>query len=109
VVNVGPLPFVTGKTKQPLTILQNLIANAIKYCGDAPIEIEITAARSGADWVNRLRDNGIGVAPEYQVQIFHLFARLHGRSVSGAGIGLAICRKLIESMGGTIWVESNLG
>ncbi len=109
VIRVGPLPLVTGNEKQLLRVLQNLIANAIKYRGDAPLEIHVTAEPRDAEWVIRVSDNGIGIAPEYQEQIFHVFARLHRVGISGAGIGLAICRKVVEAMGGKIWVESKLG
>lgn len=106
VITVGELPFVEGNERQLLRVLQNLIGNAIKYRSSAPLTIQVAAERRGGEWVISVRDNGIGIAPEYQAQIFQLFSRLHGQDTSGAGIGLAICRKLIEGMGGTIWVES---
>jgi light-regulated signal transduction histidine kinase (bacteriophytochrome) len=109
VISVGPLPLVAGNEKELLRVVQNLIANAIKYRGDTPVEIHVTAEPRGAEWVVRVRDNGIGIAPEYQAQIFQVFQRLHGVGISGAGIGLAICKKVVEAMGGTIWVESKLG
>jgi len=109
VINVGALPLVKGNERQLVRVLQNLIANAIKYRGDAPIEVQIAAEPCGAEWVVSVRDNGVGIAPEYQEQIFHLFTRLHGGPTRGAGIGLAVCKKLIEAVGGRLWVESKLG
>jgi signal transduction histidine kinase len=85
------------------------VGNAIKYRGPEALRIEVTAERMGAGWVVKVRDNGIGIAPAYRDQIFGLFKRLHQRSVPGTGIGLAICKKIVDGMGGRIWVESELG
>jgi signal transduction histidine kinase len=79
--------------------------NAIKYRSDAPVEIHVTAERLGTEWIIKVRDNGVGIAPEHQDRVFGLFKRLHGPETPGAGIGLAICRKIIDAMGGAIWVE----
>jgi signal transduction histidine kinase len=86
-----------------------LIANAIKYRSERPIEIHIGAQQLGKEWIIKIQDNGIGIAEEDQERIFGLFKRLHGPETPGAGIGLAICRKIIETMGGAIWVESKSG
>jgi light-regulated signal transduction histidine kinase (bacteriophytochrome) len=104
-VTVDPLPVVLGNEKHLVRVFQNLIVNAIKYRSDAPVEIHVTAERLGAEWIIKVRDNGIGIAPEHQDRVFGLFKRLHGPETPGAGIGLAICRKIIDAMGGAIWVE----
>jgi signal transduction histidine kinase len=108
VVTVDPMPIVCGNESHLSRVFQNLLANAIKYRSDAPVEIHVTATRLGADWVIKVHDNGVGVAPEHHDRIFELFQRLHGPEVPGAGVGLAICKKVVEAMGGAIWVESEL-
>jgi PAS domain S-box-containing protein len=108
-VTLGELPWVVGNEKHLVRIFENLITNAIKYRSEAPVQIHISAEQLGPQWLIRLRDNGIGVAPEHQERIFGLLKRLHGPEISGVGIGLAVCRKQIEASGGTIWVESELG
>jgi signal transduction histidine kinase len=103
------LPFVQGSQIQLLRVFQNLILNAIKYRSEMPVEINVTAEPIGHDWIIKVKDNGIGIAPEYQERVFGLLERLHGPEIPGAGIGLAICKKIIEAMGGAIWVESEAG
>jgi signal transduction histidine kinase len=90
-------------------VFQNLISNAIKYRrpGKHP-EISIAAKRDGDFCVFSIRDNGIGIAREHLDNVFEVFRRLHGHEISGNGIGLALCRKVIEAQGGTIWVESEI-
>jgi signal transduction histidine kinase len=92
-------------------VYENLIGNAIKFAGGKPPEIRLTAEREeNGWWVLGVSDNGIGIAPEYADYVFHPFRRLHGRgSYEGAGIGLAICRKVVERHHGRIWVESEEG
>jgi light-regulated signal transduction histidine kinase (bacteriophytochrome) len=109
IVSVDSLPMVQGEEKRLLRVFQNLIANAIKYRSDAPPEIRVTAQRLGQDWIIRVKDNGIGIAKEHHDRVFRLLQRLHGSETEGAGIGLAICKKIIEALGGTIWVESEPG
>ncbi len=109
IVTVDPLPVVEGNEKHLVRVFQNLIANAIKYRSEAPVEIHVTAERLGAEWIIKVKDNGIGIAPEHYERVFGLFKRLHGPETPGAGIGLAICRKTIEAMGGAIWVEPARG
>ena len=91
-------------------ILQNLIGNALKYRGSDPPRVHVSARQQGGSWIFSVRDNGIGIAPEYQEYIFGLFRRVDSsRQNSGAGIGLALCKKLIGRYGGRIWVESEKG
>jgi PAS domain S-box-containing protein len=108
-ITVDPLPRVLGNESQLTGLMQNLLGNAIKYRGLQPVRIEVTAEPMGNRWVVKVRDNGIGIAPAYHDQIFGLFKRLHQRSVPGTGIGLAICKKIVDGMGGRIWVESEPG
>ena len=106
-VSYSELPSVRILETHLTQLLQNLIGNAIKYRGKEKPEIRIGAKRGGAAWEIRVKDNGIGIAPEYQAQIFGLFKRLHNRDqYPGTGIGLAICQKIVERYGGRIWVES---
>lgn len=110
VIYQNPLPVVLGDEVQLLQVFQNLIANAIKFRGPESPQIQVTADRQGPDWVFAIRDNGIGIAPEHQERIFSIFQRLHQRSeYPGTGIGLAICKKVVERHGGRIWVESQPG
>jgi PAS domain S-box-containing protein len=108
-ITVDPLPRVLGNESQLTGLMQNLLGNAIKYRGPQPVRIEVTAEPLGNRWVVKVRDNGIGIAPAYHDQIFGLFKRLHQRSVPGTGIGLAICKKIVDGMGERIWVESEPG
>lgn len=104
-VTVDPLPVVLGNKKHLVRVFQNLIVNAIKYRSEAPVEIHVAAERLGTEWIVKVRDNGIGIAPEHHERVFGLFKRLHGPETPGAGIGLAICRKIVDAMGGAIWLE----
>ena len=108
-ITVERLPAVQGSECDLIRVFQNLIGNAVKYRKEAPVEIRITAERYGPDWIVRIHDNGIGIAPEHHQRIFGLFTRLHTHEIPGAGIGLAVCKKIIEERGGTIWVESQPG
>jgi light-regulated signal transduction histidine kinase (bacteriophytochrome) len=91
-------------------ILQNLIANALRYRGRNPPRIHISAARESAEWCFAVTDNGIGIEPQYKDKIFGIFKRLHhDRTLGGTGIGLAICKRVVERYGGRIWVESEPG
>lgn len=109
-VTHGPLPSVMADEGQLRTLLQNLIGNAIKYRGEHSPEVHVEALQDGRFWQFSVRDNGIGMDPAYHDRIFVIFQRLHGRDeYSGTGIGLAMCRKIIERHGGRIWVESEPG
>jgi light-regulated signal transduction histidine kinase (bacteriophytochrome) len=93
---------------QLVQLLQNLIGNAVKYRRDDELpRIEVKAERQGTNWQIAVKDNGIGIEPEYRKTVFGIFKRLHNESkYSGTGIGLAICQRIVERNGGRIWVES---
>ena len=110
VITRDSLPEVIGDDIQLMQLFQNLIGNAIKFCVDRPPCIHVSADQQGNKWVFSVRDNGIGIATEYFGRIFSIFQRLHNRKdYPGTGIGLAICKKVVERYGGRIWVESELG
>lgn len=110
VVTRTPLPIVMGDATQLLQLFQNLIANAMKFKREDPVRVHVSAERSGDAWRFSVADNGIGIAEEYFERIFVLFQRLHGRGdYPGTGIGLAICKKIVERHGGEIHVASALG
>jgi len=110
VVTHGSLPTVWANRSQMTQVLQNLIGNAIKFRGTKPPVISMQAEKSGDHWLFSVSDNGIGIAPEHAQNIFVVFQRLHTRTeYPGNGIGLAICKKIIERHGGKIWVESQAG
>jgi len=101
------LPDIEGDPVQLGQVLQNLIGNAIKFRGPNPPHIWVSAERRGAVWQFAVRDDGIGIAPEYQDRVFIIFQRLHSREeYPGTGIGLAVCKKVVERHGGRLWVES---
>lgn len=109
-VTHDPLPHVHGDAAQLARIFQNLIANAIKFHGERPPEIHVSAMRETGIWRFSVRDNGIGIETEARERIFRIFQRLHTRgSYPGTGIGLAICARTVERHGGQIWVESEPG
>ncbi|HEY4360015.1 MAG TPA: chemotaxis protein CheB [Bryobacteraceae bacterium] len=103
------LPVVEMDETQLVQLLQNLISNSIKYRGPEPPQIHISAREAGPDWAFSVRDNGIGIDMKYADQIFAVFKRLHGGALPGSGVGLAICKKILERRGGRIWVESESG
>lgn len=110
IITHDPLPTICGDEVQLIQLFQNLIANALKFHGQEPPQVHISARRQDAEWVFAVRDNGIGMAPEQQERIFSIFQRLHHHSeYPGTGIGLAICKKIVERHGGKIWVESEVG
>lgn len=110
VITHEPLPIVRGDEVQLIQLFQNLIANAVKFHGQEPLQVHISAKLQDGDGVFAVRDNGIGIAPEHQRRIFLIFQRLHHRSeYPGTGIGLALCQRIVERHGGRIWVESEVG
>ena len=92
-----------------MQILQNLISNSIKYRSEEPPKIHVSAERDGAGWLFAVRDNGIGIDAEDSERVFGMFKRLHGSEIPGTGMGLALCKKVVERQGGRIWVESEPG
>jgi signal transduction histidine kinase len=109
-VECGPLPSVIADPVQLSQVFQNLIGNAIKFRGDKQPHIRIAAEQQGREWVFSVTDNGIGIDPEYAELIFVIFKRLHTLAeYRGNGIGLAICKKIVEQHDGRIWVESPPG
>jgi signal transduction histidine kinase len=110
VIHYGNLPAIWADRTQIAQLLQNLIGNAIKFRGEKAPVISIEAQKNGEFWEFSVADNGIGIAPEFADNIFVVFQRLHARTeYPGNGIGLAICKKIIERNGGKIWVESEAG
>jgi PAS domain S-box-containing protein len=110
VIGVDPLPTVQADAIQLTQLYQNLIANAIKFRSDRPPEIHVGARREQDAWLFWVRDNGIGIEPQYTERIFMIFQRLHTRNqYPGTGIGLAICKRIVERHGGSIRVESQPG
>lgn len=107
---VEELPAVYCDATHLARVFQNLISNALRFRSAAPPEVRISAYRDGEGWRFSVIDNGIGIAPEYKDRIFQLFARLHPwTKIPGAGIGLAICKRIVEHHGGKIWLESEVG
>lgn len=107
IVTRGALPFVHGNHVHLVQLFQNLVGNAIKFRKGNPPIVEISAKRVGDRWEISIEDNGIGIAPEHREQIFVIFQRLHTREqYSGNGVGLAICKKIVEQHGGQIWAEA---
>lgn len=103
----GTLPRVFGNSIRLTQLFQNLIENGLKYRGDAQPEIIVSVSQKGSMWEFSVKDNGIGIDPAQNRRIFVIFKRLHNRNeYSGTGMGLAICKKIVEMHGGTIWVES---
>ncbi|MBV8146219.1 MAG: PAS domain S-box protein, partial [Gammaproteobacteria bacterium] len=110
VVTHDDLPLVRADAAQLTQVFQNLLGNALKFRGPERPRVHVGVRRQGHHWLFRVQDNGIGIQPEYFERIFILFQRLHTRTeYPGSGIGLAICKKIVEHHGGRIWVESELG
>jgi PAS domain S-box-containing protein len=109
IVTVDPLPSVRSNEIHLVRLFQNLISNAVKYRrGESP-EIQVAGEQRGAEWVIRIEDNGLGIAAGDHDRVFKPFIRLASRDIPGTGLGLAVCKKIVEGFGGKIWVESELG
>ncbi|MDD7919840.1 sensor histidine kinase [Actinomycetospora callitridis] len=107
-VEHGDLPRVHGAPALLTTVFQNLLGNSLKFRGEDPPRVRVDAERDGDRWLLRFRDNGIGIDPEYAERIFVIFQRLHGRNTyPGTGIGLAMCRKILEHHDGSMWLDTD--
>lgn len=109
IVSYGNLPHILVNESQFVQVFQNLIGNAIKYRSQKPPRIQISAIETEELWTVSVEDNGIGIDPVYSERIFKPFQRLHGKEYTGSGLGLTICKRIIERAGGQIWVESKPG
>ena len=110
VVNVDDLPVVWGDRTQLVQLLLNLVGNALKYCRDRTPLIHLSAVKREDVWVFSVTDNGIGIDAKHFDKVFEVFKRLHSQSeFPGTGIGLAVCRRVIDGHGGKIWVSSEPG
>lgn len=109
IVESGPLPMLDIDRTSLVHLFQNLVTNAIRYRSSAPPHVVISATQEGNVWHICCRDNGMGIPAEHYRRIFEPFKRLHGHEIPGSGIGLALCRKVVERYGGRIWVESVVG
>ena len=109
VVTSASLPTVLAERVMLMQVFQNLIANSIKYKGERTPRIQIAAEKNAEGWLFSVSDNGIGIDPQDAERIFGMFKRLHGPDIPGVGIGLALCKKVVERHGGRIWVESQAG
>jgi signal transduction histidine kinase/DNA-binding response OmpR family regulator len=109
VITIAPMPTVVADAKQLVQLFQNLIGNAVKFHGAEKPVIQVRAEPTGSAWTFTVQDNGIGIDCQFAERIFLIFQRLHSREeYSGTGIGLAVCKKIVEIHGGRIWLESQL-
>jgi signal transduction histidine kinase len=108
VIEAGPLPVVRAQLTLMTVVFQNLISNALKFKGEQPPCVVVSAERDGAFWSFSVSDNGIGIEPQYADRVFLIFQRLHDRAAyPGTGIGLAMCRKIVDYFGGRIWLDTD--
>lgn len=109
-VHVSDLPRVRADPTQLTQLFQNLIGNAVKFRGPDPPRVDVSAERRDGTWEFTVRDNGIGIDPTHHERVFTMFQRLHPRTrYEGTGIGLAICKAIVERHGGRIWIDSEPG
>ena len=108
-VDVGEMPVVVGDQTQLVQLFQNLLGNAIKFRRPVDLRIRVRAEPDAAQWRFSVEDNGISIEPDHFGQLFQVFQRLHGEEYPGTGIGLAVCKKIVERHGGQIWLESEPG
>jgi light-regulated signal transduction histidine kinase (bacteriophytochrome) len=108
-VTHDPLPTLVADEVQMVHLLQNLVINAINYRREEPPMIHVSAKEIYNAWVFTVSDNGIGIEPQYFERVFMMFQRLHNKRESGSGVGLAICRRIIDRHNGNIWIESEVG
>jgi len=106
-VNVADLPDISGDRDRVAELFERLIGNSLKFKGPESPVIDVTATRVPEGWLFSVKDNGIGIAEKYRDRLFIPFRRLHGADVPGAGLGLAISRKIVEAHGGRIWVDAS--
>ena len=109
IITSDPLPTVVAEEVMLTQVFQNLISNSIKYRSEETPRIHVSAERVAEGWLFSVKDNGIGIDPQDAGRVFGMFKRLHGTEISGTGIGLALCKKVVERQGGRIWVESEGG
>jgi chemotaxis family two-component system sensor kinase Cph1 len=109
VISNDPLPQITADQSQMVQLFQNLIGNSLKYRSKDPPRIHITAAKNGEVWLFSISDNGVGIPAQYREAVFSAFKRLYGSESPGTGLGLALCKRIVEKHRGRIWVESELG
>jgi light-regulated signal transduction histidine kinase (bacteriophytochrome) len=104
------LPTVRADPTQLVQVFQNLVGNAVKFGGEEPPRVHVSAERRGREWVFSVKDNGIGIDPQYFDRVFTIFQRLHSpQEYPGTGIGLALCQRILARHGGRIWVDSEPG
>jgi light-regulated signal transduction histidine kinase (bacteriophytochrome) len=110
IIQYDKLPTIMAEPYQLSQLLQNLVDNAMKFVKDKEPKIEISFQENANDWQFSVKDNGIGIKPEFQEKVFYIFQRLHSEDAyAGTGIGLAICKKVVDLHNGKIWFESEYG
>jgi len=110
IIKVGQLPVIMANEVQMSQLFQNFLTNALKFKGERDPVVEVSAQKAGNEWQFTISDNGIGIDEQHFAQIFVIFQRLHGRTeYPGTGIGLAMCKKIVENFGGRVWVKSKVG
>jgi signal transduction histidine kinase len=108
-ISFDSLPVVVGEPSLLGDLFQNLLSNALKFRSEEPPEIRVEAERGDGEWGFSVTDNGQGIGPRHAARVFEMFQRLADRGTPGTGIGLAICRRIVERHGGRIWVEARPG